>query len=285
MHGKMSRRALLRASIGGVGVGLLAACGTPAAPQGQAGSTGEAATTLPAQGSEPVKITFLSETTNEAIIKVRNNWATQFSEKHPGVTVEHQPIPQEYATKIQTLYAAGTPPDIYRYLQENTPIVTVVEKDLHLQLDDLIARDKYDLSDFRPDSIELYRWDSKLYALPRDYGNQNLFYNINLFEAAGITPPTADWQDKDFTFGAFLDMVKALTKKSGDRTEQWGFLVNRGWRPWATWVYNNGGSVVRKNEQGLATEITLTDANAVEALQFLQDLMYKEGVAPRPDIE
>jgi multiple sugar transport system substrate-binding protein len=281
----MSRRALLRASIAGVGAGLLAACGTPAAPQGEAGSTGESATALPAQGIEPVKLTFLSDTTNEAIIKVRNNWATQFSEKNPGVTVEHQPIPQEYATKIQTLYAAGTPPDIYRYLQENTPIVTVVEKDLHLQLDDLIARDKYDLSDFRPDSIELYRWDSKLYALPRDYGNQNLFYNINLFEAAGITPPTADWEDKSFTFAAFLDMVKALTKKSGDRTEQWGFLVNRGWRPWASWVYNNGGSVVRKNEQGLATEITLTDANAVEALQFLQDLMYKEGVAPRPDIE
>ena len=62
-------------------------------------------------------------------------------------------------------------------------------------------------------------------------------------------------------------------------------MVNRGWRPWASWVYNNGGAVVEKNEQGLATAVALTDPKAVEALQFVQDLMYKHEVAPRPDIE
>lgn len=287
---KISRRRLLRSSAVAAGAALLAACGS-AAPQSSSGeatpsgAAGAGATSAPAQSSGPIKLTFLSDTTNEAVIKVRNEWARKFSEQHSGVTVEHQPIPQEYATKIQTLYAAGTPPDIYRYLQEATPIVTVVEKQLHLQLDDMIARDKYDLADFRPDSIELYRWDGGLYALPRDYGNQNLFYNLDLFNAAGIKPPPADWENKDFTFAVFQDMVKGLTKKNGDRTEQYGFLVNRGWRPWASWVYNNGAAVVEKDDKGLAKSIALTDPKAIEALQFLQDMMYKDGVAPRPDVE
>lgn len=50
-------------------------------------------------------------------------------------------------------------------------------------------------------------------------------------------------------------------------------------------MYKNGGTVVQKNDQGLATAIALTEPNAVQALQFLQDLMYKHGVSPRPDIE
>lgn len=283
---QMSRRTFLRLAIASAGAGVLTACGTPAAPTGQSGAStpAVAATQAPAQNNG-VKLIFMSDTSNEAIIKVRNEWARKFSEANSGVTVEHQPVPQEYPTKIQTLYAAGTPPDIYRYLQEITPIVTVAQKKLNLPLNSYVERDKYDLSDFRPEAIELYRWENELYALPRDYGNQNLFYNINMLEAAGVQPPTADWTDKSFSFEAFVDMARKLTKKSGDRTEQYGCLVNRGWRPWASWVYNNGASVVSKNAQGLATEITLTDPAAIEALQLLQDLMYKEQLAPRPDIE
>jgi multiple sugar transport system substrate-binding protein len=281
---------MLRASLSLAGAtAVMAACGgAPSAPSAGGGNqTSNSNAAAPAQGSGPVKLTFISDSSNEAVIKVRNEWAKRFTEANPSITVEHQPVPQtsEYNTKLQTMFAAGTPPDLYRYLQETTPIVTVVEKDLHLQLDPYVARDKYDLSDFRPDSITLYKWKDGLYALPRDYGNQNLFYNLSLLEAAGVKPPPADWEDKSFTFAQFLDMTKALTKKSGGRTEQWGFLVNRGWRPWASWVYNNGAAVVKKNADGLATEMALDDPNAIEALQFLQDLMYKEGVSPRPDIE
>ena len=124
-----------------------------------------------------------------------------------------------------------------------------------------------------------------MYALPRDYGNQNLFINLDLFEKAGITPPSADWEEKEFTFEKFLDIAQKLTIKNGDKTDQWGFLVNRGWRPWASWVYNNGGAVVNRDDKGVATSIALDQAQAVEALQFIQDLMHKHAVAPRPDLE
>ena len=233
-----------------------------------------------------MKLTFVCDTVNVGHVKVRDEWAKKFNEKYGNVTVDHQPVPtQDYNTKIQTLYAAGTPPDIYRYLQEVAPIVTVVAKKMHLPLDSYVTAQSYDLSDFRKDAVGLYQWEGRLYALPRDYGNQNLFMNLDLFEKAGVTPPSANWEEKEFTFEKFLDIAQKLTIKNGDKTDQWGFLVNRGWRPWASWVYNNGGTVVNRDDKGVATSIALDQAQAVEALQFVQDLMHKHAVAPRPDLE
>ncbi len=279
----ISRRDFLRNSaIATAMMAGLAACAPAAAPSAGTGETSD--------GSEPaaeaVTITFVCDTINEGHTEVRDKWSQEFTEANPGIIVDHQTVPgPDYNTKVQTLFAAGTPPDMYRYLQETTPIITVAEKNLHLQLDDYIERDGYDLSDFRPDSITLYQWDGKTYALPRDYGNQNLYYNVDLFEEAGVEPPPADWEDTEFTFEVFLDMLKRLTKEEGGRTTQWGFLVNRGQRPWASWVYSNGGALVHRDDRGVATDSAMADEATVEALQFLQDLMYVHGVSPRPDLE
>jgi len=278
---KLSRRDFLRNSaIAAFVVGGLAAC----APAVQPAPGGEQGAAAPA--GEAVTLTFVCDIINEGHVKVRDKWAQEFSEQNPGITVQHQPTANaDYNTKIQTLFAAGTPPDIYRYLQEITPIITVSQKALHLQLDDYIAADDYDLSDFRPDAIKLYQWDGKTFALPRDYGNQNLFYNVDIFEEAGVEPPPVDWEDTSFTFEVFLDMLQRLVKREGDRVTQWGFLVNRGQRPWASWVYSNGGALVHKDDSGVATDSAMADEATVEALQFLQDLMYKHEVSPRPDLE
>ena len=34
--------------------------------------------------------------------------AQRFTEQHPNIKVDHQVVPQDYAVKLQTLYAAGT---------------------------------------------------------------------------------------------------------------------------------------------------------------------------------
>jgi multiple sugar transport system substrate-binding protein len=260
------------------GLAALAAC-APAVPGGQPATGGAA------PAAAQVTLTFIVDTINEGHVKVRDKWAADFMAANPEVRIDHQTVPQEYVTKIQTLYAAGTPADIYRYLQEVTPIITVAEKNMHLQLDEFVAADDYDIDDFRPDAIALYTWEDKLYALPRDYGNQNIYYNIDLFEEAGAPLPTANWEDRDWNFETFLETATSLTKREGDRTTQWGFLVNRAQRPWASWLYCNGGALVHKDDRGVATETAMTDEASVEALQFVQDLMHVHKVAPTPDLE
>jgi multiple sugar transport system substrate-binding protein len=275
----LTRRTFLRGAAAVAGLVALAAC-APAVPAGTQ-PAGEAA----APAGEPVTLTFIVDTINEGHVQVRDKWAADFMAANPDVRIDHQTVPQEYVTKIQTLFAAGTPADIYRYLQEVTPIITVADKNMHLQLDDFVAADSYDIDDFRPDAIALYVWEDKLYALPRDYGNQNIYYNIDLFEEAGVALPTANWEDREWNFETFLDAATNLTKREGDRATQWGFLVNRAQRPWASWLYCNGGGLVHMDDRGVATESAMTDEASVEALQFVQDLMHVHQVAPTPDLE
>ena len=292
---QFSRRRFLAGAIATSGALLLAACGgaapatqpttAPASSSSGSSSPTKTGSSAPQQSKLSGKITFVCDTINDGHTKVRDGWVKGFMEKNPGVTVDHQTVPQSYNDKIATMFAGGTPPDVYRYLQEVTPIVAVHEKKLHLALDSYISRDSYDLSDFMPEAVNLYRWQGVLYALPRDYGNQNVYMNLDLMQKEGITPPSADWTNKDFTFDKFLEIAQKLTKTNGNRTDQWGTIVNRAARPWNSWVYSNGGTLVKMNDQGLATEMALTEAPAVEAIQFLQDLMYKHKVAPRPDIE
>ena len=45
---------------------------------------------------------------------------------------------------------------------------TAVERNMLRRLDDLLKRDKTDLSDFRKDSLVLYQWKGAQLALPRD---------------------------------------------------------------------------------------------------------------------
>lgn len=276
---RLSRRAFLRGTVAAAGMVGLAACAVPGGAPAGGEEGGE-------PGEEQVTLAFVVDIINDGHVSVRDKWAQEFMEMHPNVTVEHQPTPwSDYHTKIQTMLAAGTPADIYRYVQEVTPIVTVHEKGIHLQLDDYIARDGYDLSEFRPDAIALYQWEGNTYALPRDYGNQNFYYNKTLFDEAGLTPPPADWEDTEYTFDVFLDQMMALTKRTDDQVEQYGCLVTRGVRPMGSYLYCNGGALVHKDERGIATETAMTDENTVEMLQFLQDLMYTHKVAPSPDIE
>jgi multiple sugar transport system substrate-binding protein len=284
-HRTLSRRTFLRTSaIAAIGLAGLAAC-APAAvgPSGPGAQPAGEAAEQPAAAQ--VTLTFIVDTINEGHVQVRDKWAQDFMAANPGVQIDHQTVPQDYSVKIQTLMAAGTPADIYRYLQEVTPIITVAEKTMHLQLDDYVAADSYDLTDFRPDSVNLYRWEDKLYALPRDYGHQNVYMNLDLFEEAGVTPPSADWEDPNWTFEAYLDVATRLTKREGERTTQWGCLVNRAQRPWASWLYSNGGALVHMDDRGVATESALTDEASVEALQFIYDLMHTHRVAPTPDLE
>lgn len=285
----LTRRAFLRtAAFSTIALGLIA-CAPAAAPATTTTNEGSSASSSESS-SQPAAaqatLAFLSQTINEGHITIRDKWSQEFVEANPNVKVDHQTIPaDQYVTKIQTLYAAGTPPDVYCYLQEATPIITVAEKKMHLPLTDFIERDSLDLSDFRPDSLNLYIWDDVTYALPRDYGNQNVYYNVDLFEEAGLANPPADWEDTTWTFDAFLETAQALTKSSNGRTEQWGFLVNRAQRPWASWLYSNGGALVNRDDRGVAIESAMTNEASVAALQFVQDLIHTHKVAPSPDIE
>ena len=139
---RLSRRDFLRSSaIAAFVMGGLAACTPAVQPAPGAGSGEEAAAAgLP----HPVTLTFVCDIINEGHVKVRDKWAADFLAANPGITVQHQPTANaDYNTKVQTLFAAGTPPDIYRYLAGDHAHRHRGAEGLHLQLDDYIAADNW----------------------------------------------------------------------------------------------------------------------------------------------
>jgi len=265
----VTRRRLLESGIGGGTALALAACGSS--------STGTADVAPPAQIKAGSTLIYWNDMAG-AYPGIMTEWATRFEGK-TKVKVEATGGVADYGNKLVGAFASGSGPDIFRYLQENIPMPAAVERNMLMKLDPYVKRDKYDLNDFRKDSIALYQWKGSLYALPRDYGLQLIFYNTELFQREGLQPIPTDWNDKTWTFQKFQEYAVRLTKP-----DRYATFVPRGNRLWGSFVYTNGGAIVKKND-GTATEMALAEKPAVDALQFMQDLIYKHKVAPLPTEE
>ena len=223
---------------------------------------------------EPVTIRLMAWG-NPTEVEAREATIAMFHEQHPNIRVEFLHTPDDYMVKLQTMLAGGDYPDVI--FLGNGDILPFVTRGQLLPLNDLIERDGVDTSDIFPNIYNLYNVDGVQYGFPVDAPNQQLFYNKTMFEEAGVEPPPSDWDDETWTWDAFLEKAIALTDASKNR---WGYQVLPGFRPWWIWVTANGGSFF--NEDG--TACVLNEPPAVEALQFLADLIHVHKVAPPLDV-
>jgi len=204
-----------------------------------------------------------------------NNVSKQFQAKHPNIKVTVQVVSittwSSYFAKILTMVAGGHAPDIIGIATEGAQLIGA--KDLALPLDDLIKRDQAELGDFFTDTapilIEPFKYKGKTLALPYSWNNMVIFYNTKMFKKLGITPPSATWTGDDF-----VNIAKKV-KASGP----FGYSVwPAGTFGIVCWMYAAGGGLLDPT----LTKSTATNPQNVVAMQFLQDLVWKSKVAPRP---
>jgi multiple sugar transport system substrate-binding protein len=188
-----------------------------------------------------------------------------FRLQYPRVEVHVTNVAAQADDRLQTLIAAGTPPDLFRIGGDQFARFYVLKA--MLLLDPLFKRDKLDLSDFYPASLEQYRWGGKQLGMPSDYGYRMIYYNSDLFQQAGLPPPPGEWNAPGWTFDDFGRVARALTRRdAGDPAPQWGFVNPKA--SWQVWVYANGGRAIGPNHD----ETWINRPEAVEALQTCQDL-------------
>jgi len=107
-----------------------------------------------------------------------------------------------------------------------------------------------------------------------------LYYNKDLFDKAGVPYPTDAWTWDDFRAAA-----NKLTIRNGNDTTQWGadlgYLVgwDGGWQALAT---SFGAKIMDTNFS--PSKINLDDPNVIAAWQYMQDLVFKDKVAPPPSV-
>ena len=175
--------------------------------------------------------------------------------------------------KLQTMLAGGDIPD---FMMLNTgQFEALAARGQLLALDDLVASSGLDLGIFWPQAISGSSFDGALYALPRDMSNVILYYNKDLFDAAGVDYPTDDW-----TWNDLLEAAQALTVDSNDDglIDQWGFgMGNVSWQ-WDGFVRANGGQVLSEDR----SQCLFGEPESVEALDFWFGLLTEHEVAPPP---
>jgi len=164
----------------------------------------------PAEPEGPVTLTLSGwslETTPEFQVL-----ADGFHEKNPNVTIELVEYdPAEYNTLVTADLGAGTAPDIIT--QKEVKYVPVFVDGGQL----------LDVSDVKlPDGIggaASYEVDGVQYAVPYRQDSWVLYYNKDMFDAAGVDYPDGSWTWDDYADAA--TEIHAATGKFGSYEHRW----------------------------------------------------------------
>lgn len=125
-----------------------------------------------------------------------------FEKANPDITVQIETTPYDaYFTKLQTAVAGGTAGDAFELNYEN--FVTYSSNGSLAELKGVKG------TAYKKSLLDAFSADGKQYGLPESFSNVVLFYNKDLFKAAGVAEPTSSWTWADEQAAA-----KKLTNKA-----------------------------------------------------------------------
>jgi multiple sugar transport system substrate-binding protein len=256
----VSRRRLVGSGAALGGVMVLAACG-----QGETGSGGQAGTAGQAAG----QITFLSRDTGSDLEPYKQG-LEKFGAAQSRVKVTHELTTGNFEQKFQTLVAAGTVPEVSYMHSQNVP--TFATQGFLLAQDAYTKRDKAALDGLLPAAVETYRWKNSLYGVPDVATSLVMFVNTSLFAKAGAAKPGEKW-----TWSDFLNTAQKL-QNAGRAEGAWAVADYTGGFPRYTVLWQNDADLLNKDR----TAVTVDQPAALEALQWIADLMLRHQVHPKP---
>jgi multiple sugar transport system substrate-binding protein len=250
----------------------------PGSTEAPSGTEAPAATSAPTTAPSGEKTTITLATWAgadeskelQAVIDKVNAEATDFQ-------IVHQANPSDYYTKLQTMIAGNTAPDLMWLSQEY--VANFADNGAILDITDQIATlsdmPAAKLDDYYPGSIAVAKYNDRLYGLPWIAQPVVLYYNPDLFQKAGVNPPDESW-----TWDTFKDAAKKLTVKdaSGNIT-QYGTSFS-GWPPIQMFIWQAGGDVISPDLKSSPID----SPEAIQGEQFYSDIIYNPEYAVPEDV-
>jgi multiple sugar transport system substrate-binding protein len=250
-------------SLAMVAILLLSACGGK--------TTGNNAT-----NNSPVQITYM-EWGDPAELSVWKAIVADFEAANPNIKVNVDVSDWDsYWTKLKTLLAANTPPDVFAM---DAPLyLDYQSRGVLLNLQPYIDSNPGMLDGLFPNTLTAYQTPDGYFGLPRDFQTIVVFYNKDMFDKAGVPYPKSNWTYDDLRATAL-----ALTKDtSGDgKIDQFGYVID----PWdfepgmSEIIWANGGDLISADH----TKTLIGEPNARTAFQFLHDMMFVDHSIPDPN--
>ena len=222
----------------------------------------------PVKPAEPVEITYFTFSAAPDHLKDLDQMIQAFQTKYPNIKVKVETASfNDYFTKLQTLIAGGTAPDVFELNYEN--FVTYAEKGLLLDLSSEMKADaSYDPAIYYPRAMQAFNYNGMQLGLPATFSTVVLYYNKDLFDKAGLAYPTKDWTWKD--------AVEAGQKLNDPANGVWGLYSGiQFWEFYKKAAQNNC-----KFFSDDKTQVLINSPECVQALQTMVDMVKKDKVVP-----
>ena len=246
---------------------LLAACVAPAPAPGAAAP--EAA---PAEGAagEVVTIEWWTVNSEEYSEEAQRALAAEFEKAHPNIKVNVTVLPESgFDEKMTTTLGAGQgAPDVAFFWNTNW-FPEALDLTPYIEADPDFSPDIYFPGFWDTRAV----WQDKIVGLPLGVGANFVMYNKDLFDAAGLEYPTADWTADEYS-------ALAAQLSSPDE-KRWGGDRPRG--PFRA-IWNNYDAFLYSDDS-TAVEGYLNGPESAAAYTWLWDLV-DSGSTPTPaDLE
>lgn len=209
---------------------------------------------------DQVNLTWQMWGSNANDIAAWQHLADMVTEVHPEIKVTLQTAAwNDYWTKLPVLAASGQLGDIVAMQSLRMPNFYAILEPLNAR----IAADKFDIGAFDSSIIGGMSANDEVYGLPYDVGPWMMFYNKDMFDAAGVAYPKPGW-----TFDEYVTTAKALTKDGN---------FGAGITPQNYSLFSAALGASYVDADG---KLDLTNADAVAAAAKMIDLVVTDKAAP-----
>ncbi|MEH7073098.1 ABC transporter substrate-binding protein [Neobacillus drentensis] len=183
--------------------------------------------------------------------------------------VDFQIVPQSDYYKTVDLAFSGqkNAPDVL--IMHTDQLKNYADKNLLKDLTDTVEKAGVKAEDYAETAWKAGDIGGKHYTIPLDIHPLVMYYNKDLFKAAGLDPEKAPTNREEF--------VAAAKKLTDSSKNQYGFVIPTLWPNqfiFPTLLFQNGGELMKDGKPNY------NSPEAVEALTFYRDLIQKEKVSP-----
>lgn len=161
--------------------------------------------------------------------------AEGFMKHNPDCNVTVETVPwDEYWMKLQVMAQGGDLPDIF--VMHPDEVRNYAEGGILMDLSDILGGDVANASNFPQYVVDDFKVGDGYYGIPKDIGTLGLFYNKDIFDAAGMEYPTPDW--------TWDDLMDAAGKLTDPANGVYGIAApNDGQNFYWNLIWQNGGEV------------------------------------------
>lgn len=232
----------------------------------------DAKTDTKVEDKEDLELTF-TIWGNEQHAEMYDELFKEFTGENPHIKVKIESIPfPDYQQKLSVLAAGKELPDI-GWVSEQM-VAQFIDNNILSDISAFQDDSEFDIDDFIPSTLELWKNDGKLLGLPFSTPPMIMYFNKTLFDEAGLETPLELAKKDEWTWEQFEETAKAVSSGEGtDRNYGARFYVD--WTnfsaiPSHTVAY--GGSMFSDD----MTSFTWNSPEGVNTFEMLDRMLFKD---------